>query len=299
MKVRDYLYPSFLVSENLFAIAQDEEELFRVTEEIVRDGFYRKMELGSVKNAEIRKRFGRMAQELHIEWVQWLTSDINELKLNPATTDGELRKKTISEIIHLAETAAQSGANHIAMISGLDSGEVLREEARKGLGEVLCAVSEALSQYPGMLLFLEPLDRGAHKNNLIGPTPEAVELIGKINKSYNNCRIGWDSAHVALNQENFSVSLHQSVPYLGQLHIANAIIDSKAKGYGDWHMPMGEPGIMTEECAYEILRTAAGIAKKTAPFSVAIETRCLDAGEVRKRVQENQKFLEKILDREA
>lgn len=295
MKVSEYLYPSFLVSENLFALAGNETELFRVTERILNGGFYRKMELGSVKNPEIRKEFGRMVRELDLEWVQWLTADINELGLNPSTTDRNLREKTIKEILRLTETAAQNGANHIAIIGGPDSGEAMREEARKGLEEVLSVISEKISQYPGMNLFLEPLDRGAHKNNLIGPTPEAVALMEKINQHHNNCRIGWDSAHVALNQEDFGDSIRQSAPFLGQLHIANAIVNPQAEGYGDWHMPMGEPGVINVDSASGILQAAAEAVKETSPISVAIETRCLEAGEVMHRVDTNRNFLEQIL----
>ena len=295
MKVNDYIYPSFLVTENLFAIADDEETLFRTTERILSDGFYKKVELATIKNPAMCRKYAKMIGQLGLEWVQWLTADINELKLNPSTTDNALRKRTIEALVRLVENAAQSGANHVVIIGGPDCPEALRGEATKGLEEVLMVICEKLSQYPGMKLLLEPLDRGAHKNNLIGPTPEAVALMERVNRAHNNCRIAWDSAHVALNKEDFGESLRQSAPFLGQLHIANAIVDPQAEGYGDWHMPMGKPGVITQESGREILRAAAEAVRGALPISVAIETRCLEAQEIMRRVETNRKFLEEIL----
>ena len=288
MKINEVVYPSFLAGENLFAIAMQEEKLYDHVKRILSDGYYKKLELGSVKDEKIRRQFRDMIEELHLEWVQWLTNNINERGLHPATTDSSLRKRTIQELKDLIEEAAQSGVQHVAMISGPDAGEAQREEARKGMEEVMYALSEHITQYTGMCLFLEPLDRGAHKNNLIGPTPEAVQLMEKVNQIHDNCRVGWDSAHVALNKEDFAESVKQCRTCLGQIHLANAIVDPKDPGYGDFHMPMGAPGVLTVETARTILKAAAELQK---PVSVAVETRCTDETEMMKRVETNRKFL--------
>jgi len=60
-------------------------------------------------------------------------------------------------------------------------------------------------------------------------------------------------------------------------------------------MPMGKPGVITQESGREILRAAAQAVRGALPVSVAIETRCLEAQEIMRRVETNRKFLEEIL----
>ena len=45
----------------------------------------------------------------------------------------------------------------------------------------------------GLTLLLEPLDRGAHKDNFIGPTPEAVAILREVHQSQPNVLLSWDS----------------------------------------------------------------------------------------------------------
>lgn len=296
MKLKERLYPSLLVSESLFAIVPQERQLLDAIKRILDTGFYKKIEIGSIKDKTLRKEFWRLLQDTGLECVQWLTVDINEMGLNPSSMDRELRKRTMVEMGNLIDIAVESGAHHVATLSGPDSGEAVREDARKCLEEVMYVTSEKVAQYPGMKLLLEPLDRGVHKNNLIGPTDEAVALMEKINKEHDNCRIAWDSAHVALNREDLCGSVKMAASCMEQMHIANAVIDPALEGYGDWHIPMGEPGFMNREVAAEILRTAAKELDPNRMFSVAMESRCLQAEAVFEKEQETRSFLSTILE---
>ena len=299
MKLKEVFCPSLLVSESFYPLLTKEEELYDTVRKILLENYYSRIETGSLKNPEIRKKFIDLVKELHIGFTQWITNDINEKKLNPSTTDDKIRKKTILEINNLIDIAAESGADRVAMISGPDPGEQYRKEAMKGIEEVLFAVSEKMAEYPGMILLLEPLDRGAHKNNLIGPSTEATDLMKKVNGHYKNCYLSWDSAHVALNKEDLRESLEICAPYIGHLHLANAILDPKKEGYGDWHMAMGEPGFLDVAKGQEILKNAAQIIAKPQGIGVAVESRCQVGQDPLKNEKVCRGFLAEILEGEC
>lgn len=276
MKLSERFYPSLLVSESFYPLLKEEDKLYQAVESVLREGYYQRIETGVLKTARAREKFIALVKELGIGFTQWITTDINELHLNPSATDKKLRKKTIDNICTLVEVAAESGADRVAMVSGPDPGEKLREEAQKGIEEVLFAVTEKMLEYPGMQLLLEPLDRGAHKNNFIGPTSVAVELMKKVNEVHENCRLSWDSAHMALNKENLKESLRLAGPYIGHIHLANAVLNPAQEGYGDWHMPMGKPGFLDIDCGRKILCDAASFLRDGSYMGVSIESRCQD-----------------------
>ena len=298
MRLKERFFPSLLVSESFFPLLGNEEELYRTVEQILSEHYYKRMESGSLKTPWARTRFIKLVKELNIGFTQWITNDINERKLNPSTTDSALRKRTIREICDLVDIAGESGADRVAMVSGPDPGEVLREDALKGIEEVLVAVSEKMTEYPGMILLLEPLDRGAHKNNLIGPSSDSVMLMEKVNKIHNNCLLSWDSAHMALNKEDLSESLSVCGKYIGHIHLANAILDPAMEGYGDWHMAMGAPGFLDVKCGRKILRDTAAVLESGQLMGVSIESRCQPGSDPFVNEHVCRKFLQEVLDGE-
>lgn len=298
MKLKERFLPSLLVSESFYPLLGREEELYRTVEQVLGEHYYKRMETGSLKTPWARKKFVELVKELNIGFTQWITNDINERKLNPSTTEKEVRVRTIREICELVDIAGESGADRVAMVSGPDPGEELRPEALKGIEEVLLAVSEKMMEYPGMILLLEPLDRGAHKNNLIGPTKDSVDLMRKVNQVHNNCLLSWDSAHMALNKENLGESVTECAPYVGHIHLANAILDPEKEGYGDWHMPMGAPGFLDVACGREILRSAAAAPGLREVMGVSIESRCQEGQDPFVNEKRCRDFLQEVLEGE-
>ncbi|MCD7736028.1 MAG: sugar phosphate isomerase/epimerase [Lachnospiraceae bacterium] len=298
MKLEQAFYPSLLVSESFYPLLGREQELYQAVERMISDGYYQRIECGSLKTPEIRKKFIRLMESGGVGFTQWITNDINEKKLNPSTLDGQIREKTIREISALVDTAAESGADRVAMVSGPDPGEAGREEALKGIEEVLFAVTDRMKQYPGMILLLEPLDRGAHKNNLIGPTEDSVRLMERVNRDETRCLLSWDSAHMALNREDLEESIEKSSKYIGHIHLANAILDPTEEGYGDWHMAMGKPGFLDEDCGARILRKAAEVLDGV-KMGVSIESRCQPGDDPFANEKKCREFLMNVLQRES
>lgn len=294
MKLIDIFQPALLVSETFHPIISDEYRILDTVRRVLESGFYKRIEIGTLKSVEARRRLSDLRQ-MGIKITQWLTGDLISEGLNPSTTDCAVRKKTIERMKVLVDVAAESGADRVAFISCQDPGETLRDEARKGLAEVMCATLERMAEYPGMKLLLEPLDRGAHKNNLIGPTDEAVALIREIRRNYANCGISWDSAHVALNREDLCQSLTQSAPYVCHIHLSNAVLDPDSPRYGDWHMPMGKPGFMDAEVASDLLQRTAALFDSDQEVGVSVESRSEPGEDLMENEQKNRVFMSRIL----
>lgn len=295
MKIAERLYPGLLASETFFPILQEESELLDRVKEATADGFYGRIEISSMKSVNGQRTLLDISEKIPV--TQWITNDLNALGLNPSAVDSGLRKKTVRKMKELVDVAAKSGADRVAIISCQDPGAELRREAAKSLTETMCTVAEYALQY-GIVLMLEPLDRGAHKNNFIGPTSEAVEIMKKVHETCNNVLISWDAAHVALNRESVTESLEQSFAYVGQIHLANAVLDRSSDAYGDWHMPMGVPGFLTAQVATDLARCACkhlGDRK----MAITVECRSPNMDAMTRYERTNRMFLQNILAQEV
>lgn len=299
MKLKDKFYPSLLASECFYPYIKNEDILLDAIEKMLDEGYYRRVEAGTFHSGKQRARLSHIVERYHIGYTQWITNDIAALGLNPASVDKEIRQKTIGKMMELVDMAAESGADRIAMVSGPDPGERLREEARQGLKEVLQSVLDRMETYPHMVLLLEPLDREAHKMHLIGPSDEAVRLAALADDGRKRCLLSWDSAHTVLNGECLGESLRVSAPCLGHIHLANAVLDLEQSGYGDWHMRMGRPGFLDVPCGTDILTEAASVWQENVKLGVSVECRCpADCNPFRIEA-ECRAFLERILEYEV
>lgn len=299
MKLKEKFYPSLLASECFYPYISKEDILLDAIEKMMDEGYYKRVEAGTFHSEEQRARLSHIVEQHHIGYTQWITNDIATMGLNPASVDKEIRQKTIGKMMELVDMAAESGADRIAMVSGPDPGERLREEARQGLKEVIQSVLDRMETYPHMVLLLEPLDREAHKMHLIGPSDEAVRLAALADNGRKRCLLSWDSAHTALNGECLGESLRVSAPCLGHIHLANAVLDPEQSGYGDWHMRMGSPGFLDVPCGAGMLEEAAAVLPEEGKLGVSVECRCpADCNPFRIEA-ECRAFLERILEHDV
>lgn len=295
MKIREYLYPGLLASETFFPVLADEGLLTDLVKRVTEDGFYGRVEISAMKTPLGKRELRALAARIPV--TQWITNDLNALQLNPSAVDAGLRKKTVEKIKELVDVAAESGADRVAIISCQDPGPALRAEAAKALTESLCAAA-LYARERGITVMLEPLDRGAHKNNFIGPTDEAVAILKQVHETCENVLISWDAAHVALNGENVVASLDQAFDYVGQIHLANAVLDRSSSAFGDWHMAMGAPGFLTETVAAELARCACRRLEGKR-MAITIESRSENADVMLDNDRKNREFLTRILELEV
>ena len=295
MKISDCLYPGLLASETFFPVLADEGRLTELVKRVTEDGFYGRVEISAMKTPLGQRELRALAARIPV--TQWITNDLNALQLNPSAVDNQLRKKTVAKMTELVDVAAESGADRVAVISCQDPGAALRTEAAKALTDSLCETA-LYARERGITVMLEPLDRGAHKNNFIGPTDEAVAILKQVHETCDNVLISWDAAHVALNGEDVVVSLDQAFDYVGQIHLANAVLDRSSSAFGDWHMAMGAPGFLTETVAAELARCACRHLNGKR-MAITIESRSENADVMLENDRKNRDFLARVLEQEA
>lgn len=288
------LYPSAHLAELFFPLAGDENALLHVIREIAGIGYYRGFETGIIHQPEIARTIRTVAEQNHLNVTQWLTFELLKDNLNLSSLDADLREKSIRRACELVHLAAECGTSKLSLVSGRDPGDAHREEAKKGFAEALVRIGEIVGQYDNMLLQVEPLDRFAHKCQLIGPTDETVEWMKTLRPDCPKLYLAWDSAHVALNEEDLVESLSMAAPLISQLHLANAILDPQAQGYGDYHMKFGEPGFLTTETAAKIISTALSLPlpKALGPISLAVEMRTTDRDDLWDNERQCREFLQ-------
>ncbi|MHA6250767.1 sugar phosphate isomerase/epimerase family protein [Oceanobacillus sp. CAU 1775] len=268
--------PSLLLPEVFHPVKRERNLAADVIERVVEYDFYKSIELGDGFEKEERNRILRAKEQHHLSITQWLTFLIEENNLDVSSLDSQLRAKTVRAIKESLPLAAEIGAENIALVTGDDPGRELWRDGVEGLYESLCEIAEAAQEYQ-MTLLIEPLDRFAHKKRIIGTTDETVDLLKRVQQSYPNVGIAFDTAHAALNEEDIFVALEKGKDLIQQIHFSNAVLDKSSNLYGDYHMEIGEPGFLTVERISEILKKARslGIQSKKG-LRVAAEVRGKD-----------------------
>lgn len=290
------IHPSVLVSELFYPVLKTDSDLEAALGRIAEIGYYEAVEIGPVEEARTLRFVREQAERNHWQLTQWITKDLLDRGLNPSSLDREEHRAVIARVRELVGGAKECGAKNFAMISGADPGPALRSEAKKNFFEVVAAACRELQEEPGMNLLIEPLDRFAHKKNLIGPTEEAIAFVSEVRREFPNVYFSWDSAHVALNGEDLLQSLERSAPLTAQVHLANAVTDPSADGYGDWHMPVGAPGFLDDACAAALLKKAGRVLPENGVRHFAsVEMRSAEGSDPWRNERECRAFLQRAL----
>ena len=183
-------------------------------------------------------------------------------------------------------------------------GEEKRQEAKDILADSYRKIFEGAKEYKEMRFVIEPLDRYAHKKQLMGPIHEVAEWVEEIRKDYPNFYIHWDSAHEALANIDLTESLDAAMPYLAQFHLCNCVTDPTHPYFGDHHMEVGRApefknwGYLDVEVAAKLLSQAAA---GQAPAGIdtlywALEVRSHFGDDMWEREREVREFMMRAYD---
>lgn len=265
--------PSLLIPEVFHPLKREKNFTAEVIESIADDGFYKSIEVGDGFEKAERKRIRELTEKMDIDVTQWLTFLIEENNLDVSSLDSKHRLESVNRIKDSMSLSAEIGAKNVAIVTGDDPGEELREDGEKKLYESLCELAETAKTF-GMNLLIEPLDRFAHKKRIIGTTDETIKLLNRVKEKHNNVGIAFDTAHAALNEENILEALEKGKSHIHQIHFSNAVLDKHNDLYGDFHMEVGKPGFLTIEEISAILRKAKELnMQQTNGLRVATEVR--------------------------
>lgn len=293
------ILPSIHMLEIFMPVAEREDVLIGMLEDVKKIDFYKGIELPVIFEKKNIDTLRRIAEEKNYQITEWASPNLNDGGYNLSSLDEELRSKSVSYAVELMKTAAEAGTTNVGLPSGGDPGDLRREDAKKALFESYCQISEEADCYNGLHLTLEPLDRHVHKKQLMGPIHEVVKWFADLKKACPNFYIHWDSAHEALADIDLMESLEAALPYMAQFHICNCVTEPSHPYYGDFHMELGQAPEY-KNWGYLDLGIAAGLLRKAAEVKppagienlyVAVEVRSHLGDDLWKRERNIREFL--------
>lgn len=291
------LQPSLLVANVFDPISRNEERIMTLYREIASLDFYRSIETRVIFDDTIRQEFASFSRDVGWNVTLWLTSNLNEKGFNLSSEDDMIRQQSVSYMKELLDLANESNASYVGFGSGKwqTSPEISFPYFYSSLTELM----EYVSQYPQLNLLLEPLDMLADKKFTIGSVSVIKELFERIkaDPAINETALFLclDSAHFALNDDDFENGIRQLGKYSNRVHFANAVLDPESKLYGDKHMRFGEPGFLTEAVAHQISQTIKETEFREKKVYLTAEVRGGEEEDLWQLEDECAEFIQKLL----
>jgi sugar phosphate isomerase/epimerase len=156
------------------------------------------------------------------------------------------RRESLTKAKRLVDDAYLLGAELHLITAGPDTAPQDRERAKGYLVESMVALSEyAKSQASDreVVLSLEPTDRDVHRNGLLGPTAESVEVLREVQRRGGHVWLTLDQSHLAQLGEVAEESIALAQPFHVHMHVANCLLgDRDSPIYGDEHPRFGVGG---------------------------------------------------------
>ncbi|MHA1792219.1 MAG: Cgl0159 family (beta/alpha)8-fold protein [Promethearchaeota archaeon] len=252
-----------------------EDYLLDSLKKVIDDPYFTGIEITLIKDPTIRKKAADLLKKsgIYVTFCAQPIQLINEDNLIAPTDISSIdeleRQNAVARIKEYIDMAIELNASNFELLSGqdpgTDSGLALRRQATRQLIRSINEICQyARKKAPSMKISLEMFDRleGENlKNQLVGPTSEAVLLAEELKYDYGNSNFGllYDISHMFFLRNGFNPEtpdvLRQLGPYLNWVHIANAVIDPAHSDYGDNHVSMDHPqGAVTPEILAEFVK---------------------------------------------
>lgn len=206
---------------------------------IATDEFFTALEIGQIKDNEIRTQVKKMLGESHLKVCYGAQPRLLGPKLNPNNLDEEGRKKAEATLLEAIDEAEYLGAEGIAFLSGK-----WERETRDQAYEQLLKTTRAVCSYAAtknMIVELEVFDFDMDKSALIGPAPYAAKFAADICMTHSNFGLLVDLSHFPTTYETSRFVIQTLRPYITHLHIGNAVVKEGCEAYGDQHPRFGFP----------------------------------------------------------
>ncbi|MEX2681402.1 MAG: TIM barrel protein [Candidatus Sigynarchaeota archaeon] len=254
-----------------------ETYMLETLQKIIKDGYFTGVEITLIKDPAIRKKVADLLRinKMYVTFCAQIIQLINEDHLIAPTdissNDEIERKNAVQRIKDYIDEAGEVGAKHFQLWSGQDPGTAAglgaRRQAIRQLTRSLVEIcAYAKKNYSNMKISLCMFDRlegkaPQHKNQLIGPTTDAVHVadIVKRENGYENFGLLYDLSHMFFLKDGFEHEtpnvLRELAPYLNFVHIANCVTDPQHEDYGDLHVSMDHPqGAVTPQVLTEFVK---------------------------------------------
>lgn len=234
--VHPMIYPETLNGEG---------PILETVAKIVTDDFFGAIEVSWMKDHDTREKVANLLEESYVDVVYCGGPPILIQRLNMNSFDEKARVTAVKEVKKLVDEAYALGARILAVLSGSDVEAEKRNEAKSLLINSLkavCQYAQDKAKDYVLMISLENFDREYDKKLLIGPTKEAVEVVGSVKEEYENIGLTVDLSHLPLLNETPKQALTVAKPYLEHVHIGNCVKNKGHPLYGDQHPRFGIKG---------------------------------------------------------
>lgn len=231
-----------IVSFKAFPIELGTGPILESLEKICADSFFSAIEVGWMKDPQVRDEARRLLEQSHLEVCYGAQPAMFSQKLNLNALDPEARRRALNQMKNCIREAAHLGAKWVRVFSGKDPGPERRDEARKVLVDSLLQLCEFAQGHNNPGLTLKIFDRAVDKEFLVGPHQEALAVVQAVRRSFPSFGLLVDLSHFCLLEEDPAVVIPALRPYLVHVHIGNAYIRNRAHvAYGDLQPRFGFP----------------------------------------------------------
>jgi sugar phosphate isomerase/epimerase len=218
--------------------------------------FYGAVEIAEIRSAQERRRIAAQVVQHDLTLMSWLSILQMESALSICSPDENVRVRAMEELLPHVAQAAECGVHSIGVISGRDVAPLLRPQAMQSLARSLRELADEAERHGIERLEIETMDREVHKRQLLGPTEESLRFLQALRREIPSLSLVYDTAHIALLEEDPIESLELAAGMVGHLHLSNCVADPDHPLYGDHHLPIGDPGFLDESFIGRLLTRA-------------------------------------------
>ena len=206
------------------------------------EDFFEAVLASPISDAGERREIAALVADKGIHLTYGMIPLITAQGLSLATSDADLRARSVVAIQQRCDEAREAGAMAIMVSPGpAPASEAERQEALALLTDSLKALCAAA---PDLRVMIEPLDVTVHKKQALGYTPEAIALAEDVRSGPGQFALCLETAHIALNGEDVAAALAMGSELASTWHFCNAVTTPGLDMYGDHHPPLGAPGFL-------------------------------------------------------
>lgn len=239
--------PGCMISQHWPCSRETEGATLAAIQWVLEDGFFRAFQTVEVPYSAERRAIAELLAPDGVYLDYCVARVLNENDGNLSSLDEAQRIHTVAIVNRQMVDAAETGASALSVIPGKRPDNLsLRSEALDALRRSIEEITQhAAANYPELQILIEPLDVDADKRHTFGYL-EDIEWLGQeLTKKNLPFNLILDTAHSWLNQEDPLATLQSIQPQVREFHFCNCITNPTHKLYGDKHMALGEPGIIT------------------------------------------------------
>ena len=213
---------------------------------VLADAFFSAIEITWIKDEQVKRQVGDLLSYSGLRVVFAGGPPYAMQRIHLSALDEAERRESLRKAKRLVDDAYLVGAELHLITAGPDVAPEDRGLARGYLTESMVALSEyarSLASERALVLSLEPTDRDVHRNGLLGPTAESVEVLREVRQSGGDVWLTLDQSHLAQLSEDAEDSIALAQDFHVHMHLANCLLgDRDSPLYGDEHPRFGVAG---------------------------------------------------------